>query len=101
MMQNAIISHGKQKVDKMERRRELPCVRRSRSSYRVRVVLSAMPMSMERKKVIKKQRRSAKRILYGHGRRLNSGGAAWWTSMIQGGEILFQRQEYTTREKPV
>jgi hypothetical protein len=37
-------------MDKMVRRRELPCVRRPRSVYRKRVVRDAEPMSMERKK---------------------------------------------------
>jgi hypothetical protein len=44
----------------MVRRRELPCVRRLRSLYRERVVGGVVSMSMERKKVIKKQRRSKK-----------------------------------------
>jgi hypothetical protein len=34
----------------MVRRRELPCIRRLKLLYRVRVVCGAMPMSMERKK---------------------------------------------------
>jgi hypothetical protein len=34
MMQKANVSHGKAKMDKRERGRELPCVRRSRSLYR-------------------------------------------------------------------
>ncbi|SAL97587.1 hypothetical protein [Absidia glauca] len=43
-------NHGKTKMDKKERRRELPKVRRSRSLYREQVVRGTMAMSMERKK---------------------------------------------------
>jgi hypothetical protein len=42
----------------MVRRRELPYLRRSRSLYRDRFVGGAVPMLMERKKMMKKQRRS-------------------------------------------
>jgi hypothetical protein len=61
MMQKANVSHGKIKMDKMVRGRDLPWVRRSRSLYRGRVVRGAVIMSMERKKSDqvgkKKQRR--------------------------------------------
>ncbi|SAM00670.1 hypothetical protein [Absidia glauca] len=56
MMQNANVSHGKQQAGKKERRKDLPCVRRLRSLYRGRIVRGGMIMSMERKKVMKKQR---------------------------------------------
>jgi hypothetical protein len=60
MMQKANISHGKPKVDMVERG-DVPCVRRSRSLYKERFV-RGMTMSMERKKkVMKKQRRSKKK----------------------------------------
>jgi hypothetical protein len=58
MMQKVNVSHGKAKMDKMVRRKELPYVRRSRPLYRERVGRSAVLMSMERKKRMKKQRRS-------------------------------------------
>jgi hypothetical protein len=58
MMQETTVSHGKTKMDKVVRRGELPCVRCSRSLYGERVVGSAVPMSMEIKNVMKKQRRS-------------------------------------------
>jgi hypothetical protein len=45
-MQKANISHGKTKMDKMVRRRELPC---ARCLYKERVVRGALSMSMERK----------------------------------------------------
>jgi hypothetical protein len=57
LMQSANVSHGKTKMNKMVKRGELPCVHRLRSLYRERVGLGAMPMSMERKKVMKKQRK--------------------------------------------
>jgi hypothetical protein len=38
MMQKVNVSHGKLKMDKMVRRRGLPCVRRSKSLHRERVV---------------------------------------------------------------
>jgi hypothetical protein len=63
MMQKATVSHDKSKMDKMVRRRELPCVRRSGSLQGRRVVRGAMLMSMERKKVTKKQRRSNEKSL--------------------------------------
>jgi hypothetical protein len=50
MMQKSNVSHGETKMDKMMRRRELPCIRRSRSFYGGRVVRCAMLLSMERKK---------------------------------------------------
>jgi hypothetical protein len=62
-LQKENVSHGKTKMDKKERRRELPCVRRSRSLYRGRVVGGAVLMLME-KKVMKKERRS-KEMDYG------------------------------------
>jgi hypothetical protein len=58
LMQKANVSHGKAKMDKMVRRSKLLCDGRSRSFYKSQVVRGAMPMSMERKKVVKKQRRS-------------------------------------------
>jgi hypothetical protein len=48
-MQKVNVSHGKTKMDKTVRRRELSCVRRSRSLYRGRVVRGAVPRSMEEK----------------------------------------------------
>jgi hypothetical protein len=57
-MQKANASHGTAKMDRLVRRRELPCVRHSYSLHRGRVAGGAVPMSMERKKVMKKQRRS-------------------------------------------
>jgi hypothetical protein len=58
-MQKANVSHGETKMDKMVRRRELPCVRRLMSLYREHFVRKAVSMSIGRKKkVIKKQRRS-------------------------------------------
>jgi hypothetical protein len=50
MMQKGNVSHGKAKMDKMVRRGELPCVRRSKQWNRGRVVRGEVPMSMERKK---------------------------------------------------
>jgi hypothetical protein len=44
-------------MDKMVRRRQLPGVCGSRSLYRGRIVRGAVSMSMERKKVMKKQRK--------------------------------------------
>jgi hypothetical protein len=46
-MQNVNVST---KMVKMGRRRELPCVRHSRSLYSRRVIYGALVMSMERKK---------------------------------------------------
>jgi hypothetical protein len=54
MKQNASVSHGKGKMDKMVERRALPCVRSLRSLYRGRVVHGAMLMSTERKKKVMK-----------------------------------------------
>jgi hypothetical protein len=62
MMQKAIVSHGKTKMDKPVRRRELPRVRRSRPLYRWRVVRGVVPMSVERKKVMKKGKRSEEMV---------------------------------------
>jgi hypothetical protein len=45
------MGHGKTKMDKMARRRALPCVRDSRALNRGQVVHSTMLMSMERKSV--------------------------------------------------
>jgi hypothetical protein len=50
MMQKANVSHGKAKMDKMVRRRGLPCVHRLMSLYRGKVVRGGVLMSMERKK---------------------------------------------------
>jgi hypothetical protein len=47
-----------QDKDKIERRKELPCIRSSSWLYRYRIGRGAVPMSMERKKVMKEQRRS-------------------------------------------
>jgi hypothetical protein len=52
-MQKANVSHGKTKMDK----RELLCVRRSRVVHRGQVVHCAGLMSIERKKVMRKQKR--------------------------------------------
>jgi hypothetical protein len=65
MMQKVNIDHGQTKMDKMVRRRELPCVRRSRLSNRVRVVRGTMSMSMERKKKVMKKQRRGKEIVDG------------------------------------
>jgi hypothetical protein len=56
MMQKANVSRGQTKMDKMVRRRELPWVCHSRSLDRDQVACGVVPMSMERKKVIKKQK---------------------------------------------
>jgi hypothetical protein len=54
---------ARQKMDKNVRRRELPCIRLSRLIHRDLVVRGVVPMSVERKKkVLKKQRRSRKKI---------------------------------------
>jgi hypothetical protein len=57
MKQKANVSHGRKKMD-MVRRREVSYVRRLRSLHRGQVVRDAVLESMERKKGIKKQRRS-------------------------------------------
>jgi hypothetical protein len=44
------VSHGKTKMDKMVRRRGLPCIRHSRSLHREKVVCGAVPISVERKR---------------------------------------------------
>jgi hypothetical protein len=63
LMQNANVSHGKPKMNKGVSRRELPYNRRLMPLYRGRVVRGAALMSVERKKkVVKKQRRSKKKI---------------------------------------
>jgi hypothetical protein len=50
--------HEKTKMDKMVRRKDLPCDCRSGSLYRGQTVRGTMVMSTERKKkVMKKQRR--------------------------------------------
>jgi hypothetical protein len=51
-MQKANVSHGKTKMDKMVRRSGLPCVRRSWSLYRRRVVHAELLMSLKRKKKV-------------------------------------------------
>jgi hypothetical protein len=58
MMQKANVSHGKTMMDKMVRRRDLPCVGRFRPLYRVRFVRGTMTMPMERKKKVVKKERS-------------------------------------------
>jgi hypothetical protein len=55
-MQKVNVSHSQTKINKTVRRRQVPCVGRSR--YRGRIILDAVLMSMERKKEMKKQRRS-------------------------------------------
>jgi hypothetical protein len=62
IMQKANVGHGKSKMDEMVRRRQLPCIRCSRPLYRGRVVCGAVPMSVESKKVMMKERRSKKKI---------------------------------------
>jgi hypothetical protein len=57
MMQKANVRHGKAKMDKIVRMREVPCVRRSKSLYSEWAVCGSVPLSMERKKVMKEQRR--------------------------------------------
>jgi hypothetical protein len=69
--------HGKTKM-KMARKRELPCVRRSRSLYGERVVRGVALTSMEKKnsdeetKKKQKNRIAGKVILVAKGRGLNS-----------------------------
>jgi hypothetical protein len=46
----------RQKMDKMMRRKELPCVRRLKSLHSGRVVRGAVVLSMEIKKVMKKRK---------------------------------------------
>jgi hypothetical protein len=60
MMQKVNVGHSKRKMDKLVSRKALPCIRRLRLLYRERVVRDEMPMSMARKKVMKKQRRGKK-----------------------------------------
>jgi hypothetical protein len=50
MVKDVNVSHGKTKMDKRVRRRDLPCVCRSKSLYRERVVRNMVLMSTERKK---------------------------------------------------
>ncbi|SAM03178.1 hypothetical protein [Absidia glauca] len=50
MVQKANVDQGKIKMDKMARRRQLPCVRRSCSLYRGQVARGVVLMSMGRKK---------------------------------------------------
>jgi hypothetical protein len=50
MTQKTNVSIGKTDMDKLVRRRELPCVRRLRSLHRMRVVRGMMPRSMKKKK---------------------------------------------------
>jgi hypothetical protein len=50
MIQKANVSHGKPKMDKMVRRRELACVRRLKPLYRERSVRGTDLLLMERKK---------------------------------------------------
>jgi hypothetical protein len=49
MLQKTNVSQGKTKMDKIVRRRGLPCVRRLRSLYSVQVVHDAVQMLLERK----------------------------------------------------
>jgi hypothetical protein len=60
MIENVNVGHGKTKMDKTVRRRELPCVRRSRLLYRERVVRYADG----KKKVIKNQRKGLTEFEY-------------------------------------
>jgi hypothetical protein len=62
LKQKANVSHGKIKMDNMVIG-ESPCVRGPRSLYIVRVVRGGVLMSMERKKVMRKQRRSKEEVL--------------------------------------
>jgi hypothetical protein len=62
VMQKAKFGHGKPRMDRTLRRGALPCIRRSRSLYRERVVGDAVLVSTERKKVMKTQRRSKKSL---------------------------------------
>jgi hypothetical protein len=50
MMQKANVSHGKVKMDKVVRRRELPCIRRLKYLHRVQDVRCEVTMLFERKK---------------------------------------------------
>jgi hypothetical protein len=58
MMQKANVGQGNTKMGKMVRRKELPYVHRLRSLYRDRIGSGAVLLSAERKKVMKKHRRS-------------------------------------------
>jgi hypothetical protein len=49
-MQKSNVSHGKTKMNKLMRRRELPCVRRFMPAYIGRVIRGAVVMSTKRKK---------------------------------------------------
>ncbi|SAL95457.1 hypothetical protein [Absidia glauca] len=49
-MEEANVRRGKTQMDKMVRRREMPCVRRSKSLYMRRVVGGTAPILMEREK---------------------------------------------------
>jgi hypothetical protein len=49
-MQKVNVSHGQTKLDKMVRRRDLPCVRRLWLLYRDRVACSVVHVSMRRRK---------------------------------------------------
>jgi hypothetical protein len=57
MMQQAYVSQGKTKMEKMVKR-ELHCVRRLRLLHRGWVVRGAVLMSMEMKKVMDRRRRN-------------------------------------------
>jgi hypothetical protein len=49
IVQKVNVSHGKTKMDKTVRGRELPCVRHWRSLYKGRFVVCAVPMSMKKR----------------------------------------------------
>jgi hypothetical protein len=66
MVQKAKVSRGKAKMDKMVRRRELPCGRQSVLLYRERVALGVVLVNGKKK-------RDEKVILYGQRRGLNPG----------------------------
>jgi hypothetical protein len=61
-MQKVNVSHVKTKFDKVVRRRELPCVRHSKSLYRGRAVCCVVVMSMERKSDEEAKKKQRKRI---------------------------------------
>jgi hypothetical protein len=50
MIQKANVKHGATKVEKIVKRRELPCIRRSSSLHSGWVIRGAELMPMERKK---------------------------------------------------
>jgi hypothetical protein len=46
MLKDVNVGYGKKKMDKMVRRREFPCLRRSRPLYKGQIVGDAVPIPM-------------------------------------------------------